>query len=339
VGILDLLVILAAIVIVGGTAALFMRGAGVGASPTLPDWATTRRPRQMVASLRSPAAESDDRNGVTPVTPVNLGKVAAPPAIAARPDLAEAVTRLRDAFDADTKALRGALTTGDERLAHLEARLERQVEMVRQHLAELKQETLARDEAMATRQQAIDTRQEAALDRLRADLLAANSERELRLAGMRQRERRLEAMADLYARLARLEAAVAAVTNPILLPGEPYAPPAEFLPDSLVWDNWKDVGDRAFAFADAFNAERISLDPSVDEALATFVVTLRGTLTQSIYPNLRANPSPSQTEALRAALTTLASDLPQARAGLTHAFRDDLAQSQRDLPAPPATHG
>ena len=37
------------------------------------------------------------------------------------------------------------------------------------------------------------------------------------------------------------------MTNPILLPGEPYAPPAEFLPEALIWENWNEVGERAFS--------------------------------------------------------------------------------------------
>jgi len=340
VGVLEGLVILIAIVIVGGTAAVLVRGAGVDRASTLPDWASTRRLRQVMTPPRAAARDADDSNGVTPISTVSLARAEmAPTPISPpspRPDLATEVTRLRDALDADAQALRTALATGDERLAHLEARLERQVEQVSQHLADLKRDTLGRDEMMATRQREVDARQEAALDRLRADLLAANSDRELRLAGMRQRERRLEAMGELYARLARLEAAVAAVTNPILLPGEPYAPPAEFLPETLVWDNWKDVGERAFAFADAFNAERISLDPAADAELAAFVVTLRGLLTQSIYPNLRPNPAPAQAEKLRSALTTFASELPQARAGLARAYRADVAQTQRDLSPPPA---
>ena len=122
--------------------------------------------------------------------------------------------------------------------------------------------------------------------------------------------------AELYVRLARLEAAVAAVTNPILLPGEPYAPPAEFLADALAWENWKDVGERAFAFADHVNTQQLYLTEPTRQEVVAFVRALRGLLTRSVYPNLRPDPSPAELQALRAALDQLAAELPRVRARL-----------------------
>ena len=96
------------------------------------------------------------------------------------------------------------------------------------------------------------------------------------------RDRRAEIISELYARLARLETALSAVTNPVLLPGEPYSPPAEFLTEALIWENWNEVGERAFALADAYSAQRVYLTEQTREELGAFVTALRVTLTRSI---------------------------------------------------------
>jgi len=256
-----------------------------------------------------------------------------PPAAADGDGLPRDLARLRDALKTDFAAagradLHDALVAQAERLVRLEERVGAESERLAAALAALATDTRALHGEADLRQRATDARQDAALDRLRADLLAALVERERSAAGAggtAAREwvgqRRAEVAADLYARLARLEAAVAAVTNPILLPGEPYAPPADFLPDALAWENWKDVGERAFAFADAYSAHRLFLDQGAQEDLAAFVTTLRGLLTQAIYPNLRPDPTPAQAAALRDALVTLAAAIPRVRTLLEAACR------------------
>ncbi|MFN8592649.1 MAG: hypothetical protein U0031_14420 [Thermomicrobiales bacterium] len=133
--------------------------------------------------------------------------------------------------------------------------------------------------------------------------------------------RRLDVGADLYLRLARLEAAIAAVTNPMLLPGEPYVPPREFLPESLIWENWSDVGERAFALADGLSVNRLVLSAECRETLGTFVTTLRTRLTQEVYPNLQPEPTVAQQQALRAVLEQVARDLPFARTALEREYQ------------------
>ncbi|MBA3415590.1 MAG: hypothetical protein H0U10_10240, partial [Chloroflexia bacterium] len=106
-----------------------------------------------------------------------------------------------------------------------------------------------------------------------------------------------------------------------LLPGEAYAPPVEFLPEALAWENWKDVGERAFSLADAFSAQRLCLSDLARQELAAFITTLRGALTRAVYPNLVPDPTPEQLDALRSALGSLAAELPRVRRTLEAEFR------------------
>jgi hypothetical protein len=163
-----------------------------------------------------------------------------------------------------------------------------------------------------------EARRDAALDRLRADILAAA------VSGASDRRsetryRHVEVSADLYARLARLEAALAAVTNPVLLPGELYLPPGEFLPEALVWENWNEVGERAFAFADAYSAHRLHLSEETRAEIGLFVTALRTRLTGSVYPNLQG--SNAQQSVLRGALEEIATEMPRVRATLEREYR------------------
>jgi hypothetical protein len=135
--------------------------------------------------------------------------------------------------------------------------------------------------------------------------------------------RRADALADLYTKLAKLEATLLAVVNPLLLPGEPFTLPSELPQEALRWENWKDVGDSAFAFASSFNQERIYLDDAMCRALSAFVASLRERLTTAIYPNLKSKLSPTGQDALRASLEHLSVSIPT--------MRDQLERSYRDL--------
>lgn len=200
--------------------------------------------------------------------------------------------------------LRSALSEQGERL---ERRTDERTEEIARRYEKLARET--------------QSRQDAHLDRLRTDLTSAIAVGAGRRATDRMDERASDVLAELYARLARLEAALAAVTHPMLLPGEPYRPPPELLPESLVWDNWKDVGERSFALADHFNAHRLTLPASLAGEIATFITTLRGELTGAIYPNLQPDPSAAERHTLQEALGHLATDLPRVRDRLETAYR------------------
>jgi hypothetical protein len=210
------------------------------------------------------------------------------------------------------------------RLDRFEERLDQIARAVDQHAAEIAHELRRARSDRAQQSEADDARRDVALERLRADLLATLT----RLAtdgSSRPGSRRPDVSADLYARLARLEATLAAVTNPILLPGEEYSPPAEFLPEALVWENWNEVGERAFSLADAYSAQRLHLSEETRREIEVFVTTLRTLLTRSVYPNLHLEPDATQQAALRSALEEIAGEFPKLRQRLEREYREGLS--------------
>ncbi len=208
-----------------------------------------------------------------------------------------------------------------ERLDHVEG----QLTSLQQELRDQRDAILRIGVELKLAGEAETARRDMAIERLRGDVLAMIGQmgEERRNAG---RDRRAEIISELYARLARLETALSAVTNPVLLPGEPYTPPAEFLTEALIWENWNEVGERAFALADAYSAQRVYLSEQTREELGAFVTALRVTLTRSIYPNLHADADASQQALIRAALEQVALELPRARLALDteyHAATED----------------
>ena len=211
--------------------------------------------------------------------------------------------------------------TLEARLDRFEAQLDAIGRAVDRQAAEIGQELRRVRSEVSDRTVADETRREAALERLRADLLAAVS-RAASEGSSRTGTRRPDVSAELYARLARLEAALAAVTNPILLPGEAYAPPTELLPEALVWENWNEVGERAFSLADAYSAQRLHLSDETRGEVDEFVTRLRTLLTRSVYPNLQPEPDAAQQAALRVALEEIAAELPRVRQKLEWEYRE-----------------
>ena len=209
----------------------------------------------------------------------------------------------------------------DQRLDRLEARVDRLERELVQRLdilsSSLREQRRDESDRFA-RLESLLGRQDESLRRAIADDIAARAPR---LDSPRLAERRAEAVADLYGRLARFEAALAQASTPVLLPGEAYAPPAEITEDVMVWDNWKDVGDRAFALADAVNAQRLQLSSATGAELTAFITLLRGQLTRSIYPNVGEAVTAEQRDALRAALVVLAVELPKVRRALDTEYR------------------
>jgi hypothetical protein len=135
------------------------------------------------------------------------------------------------------------------------------------------------------------------------------------------RARQADAVFDLYQRLAKMEATVVAVANPVLLPSERLTVPDELAPENLGWEQWKEVGDAAFAFADSFNRNRLVFDDSTCRELSTFVTGVREKLTDNIYPNLR-QPTEDQRQLLRQALEQLGADISTARDRLEQLYRE-----------------
>ena len=210
------------------------------------------------------------------------------------------------------------------RLDRFEERLEQIARAVDRNAAEIGQELRRARSDRAHQAETKDARRDAALERLRADLLATLT-RGVAEGSSRPGSRRPDVSADLYARLARLEAALAAVTNPILLPGEAYSPPTEFLPEALVWENWNEVGERAFSLAEAYSSQRLHLSEETRGDFELFVTTLRTLLTRSVYPNLQLEPDAAQQAALRSALEEISGEIPKVRQRLEREYREGHA--------------
>ena len=147
--------------------------------------------------------------------------------------------------------------------------------------------------------------------------------------------RRDEAYADLYGHLARIEASLATVINPMLLPGEPLQVPDEFVPETLEWDNWDDVGEHAYAFGMAFNQNRLVLEPKLAGDIEQFLATLRQALTGKVYPTVRRpEPTRSQLALMRTGLEAIVEALAPVRRQLEAAWtamdRPTLADDEDD---------
>ena len=137
-------------------------------------------------------------------------------------------------------------------------------------------------------------------------------------------ERRGEALATLYGSLARVEASLAAVVKPMLLPGESLALPADLPQEAYAWANWGDVGERAFAFGNVFNENRLVLESTTADEIAAFIATLRSGLTGSVYPAVRGSkPSAEQIVQMRSGLEAIIQALPIIRRQLEEAYRDE----------------
>lgn len=136
-------------------------------------------------------------------------------------------------------------------------------------------------------------------------------------------ERRGESLADVYGNLAKVEVALAAVVNPMLLPGETLVLPTEFTQEALQWNAWGEVGERAFAFGNAFNQSRYVLDEDLAIQIETFIMTLRQGLTRDVFPAVRdGNPTEPQMVQMRAGLAAIIAELPSVRRTIEVSYRE-----------------
>ncbi|HEU0116310.1 MAG TPA: hypothetical protein VFQ80_16595 [Thermomicrobiales bacterium] len=300
--VLGWLILALALIAIGGGLLLYSRGAF--------GYSVSMRPLRMRAAVLDPI-DAEPSSAEPAKSPA--GDPRAPIPLATRPQLESLPDPWRDEMRRAIAAQETWLARLDAQVADLSRRFDRRID-------ELIDDIRVERTAAGQRQAAIDARQEAALERLRADMLARLAQGAARPDG-RIQERRAEVTAELYAALARLEAAFAAVTNPALLPGEAYAPPEMLQADALVWDNWKDVGERAFVLADAYSAQRLFLSAPTRQQVDRFVSSLRAALTGSIYANLQAPPTTVQARDVRTALEELAAAFPEIRAGLEWEFR------------------
>jgi hypothetical protein len=200
---------------------------------------------------------------------------------------------------------------------------ESQIVRLRERYAEVDgQTTQALEQALRD----LRSHHDAELSRLREGVgaaIAAIAARQRKADDSGVAMRRAVAIGELYRRLTKLETTFVSVTNPVLLPGEPFAMPSELPAECLRWEHWKEVGDGTFAFAEAFAQHRLDLDDATCRDLTGFIGDVRSLLTRSIYPNLQAAASNPETRAkLRKALEQLGAEIPRAREGLERAYRE-----------------
>ncbi len=301
------IVLLVVLGIFGGVGYLFVRETGttdVREQARL--WLRAAGPKPVQRSPVPTAPASVPRpNGSPPAVATEE-----PPLLGERPEAAvrddEAIRRLREELHGELRGALGRTGALDARLVRLE-------------------------DDLRTRQTRLDEQ-----SRVLADLMAAGERQGQDLGALRQEveglrralpalgpfgQRRGEALTELYALLAGVEAALGSVINPVLLPGEPLHVPDELFPETLAWESWKDVGDRAYAFGDAFSQNRIVLDSETAAAIEHFVSTLRQALTGAVYPSVKDDyPTPQQLAGIRAALQEIIAALPSVRERLETSY-------------------
>lgn len=164
--------------------------------------------------------------------------------------------------------------------------------------------------------QSVEERTQKHISRMQDDLHAA------RVADSPFGQRRADALAELYANLAHVETALSNVVNPMLLPGEPLRVPDELFEDTLDWENWDDVGERAYSLGDVFNRDRIVLEPELAEQIERFLSTFRQALTEKVSPVVQ-NPSRTsiQINQMKAGLTMIVTALPPLRRQIEAHYR------------------
>ncbi len=152
--------------------------------------------------------------------------------------------------------------------------------------------------------------------------------------------RRADILGELYDRLARVEFSIVSLTNPILLPGESFRVPTDLAPELLRWDNWREVGETAFALGEYFNQHRIHLDRTTARAVEACIATVRSTLTQDIYPSLSEQPDADQDRRIRESLAAL-TIIPRLRRYLEAEYRTftGIAEPDEIDPVPPSPGG
>lgn len=122
--------------------------------------------------------------------------------------------------------------------------------------------------------------------------------------------RRNDAISDLYQKLAQLDVAIGAVVNPMLLPGEQVSVPETLYDDTLIWDNWGDVADRAYAFGESFSQSRYLLDQELADRVEMFIATFRTNLTTTVYPVVQdEHRSTHQRQQMRAGIVAVVEEI------------------------------
>lgn len=272
-----ILVLIVLFVLLGGAAWFFTREAGPGSGMT---WLTGNRQfRSMFPSARTESPFSSHQPSQTSVM----------------------------VEDSQLHQLASELRGEIERAATLNQELVARMASLETDFGQTKQLPAFLDERVKSAEQ--DTRDRIA--KLRRDL---NSSRK---SDSPYSVRKNEAIGDLYQKLAQIDVALGAVVNPMLLPGEPISVPDSLYEDTLIWDNWGDVADRAYAFGESFSQSRFLLDADIANRIEMFISNFRTGLTTTVYPVVQNDQRTSQ-------------QLQQMRTGIV-AVVDDITPLRREF--------
>jgi hypothetical protein len=304
--IIVILVLVVLLVLFGGAGYFFVRETGWDNARL---WLTA--PRQL-RGIITPADDDTTRDARTS-TPERQQRPDLRPAELGRMPLAldeSALRSLREELQGELTRAAGITRDFDARLTRLEADLSTSL-----HLP---------DEIGRTVQD-VEVRTRRRLTKLRSEV------RTTRMVESSFGQRRSEALADLYRKLAQVESTLAAVVNPMLLPGEPLNVPEELYDDTLEWSNWSDVGERAFSFGQVFNQSRFLLEPQLADQIERFIATFRQALTGTVYPVVQnEGRTKAQIAQMRHGLGTIIEALPPVRREIEAAYRATSLASMRD---------
>ncbi len=300
-------VLIVLIAVFGSVTYFYMKEAGEGGGRL---WLTgSQRVRQTMRSMGGIANRSPNAPFAEPDDVAMVSTADGPKQIAAR-DAAlglddEAIRQLKEEFQSELRVAAGRSREFDARLTKIEA-----------HTADAPQIS----NQVAKEIAGVKEHHQTEIDRLQVTLESVKQR-----AGV-YGERRGRALSELYGGLARVESAIAAVVNPMLLPGEPLVIPAELPAEAMVWNTWGDVGERAYALGNVFNEHRLVLDAATGDEIERFIARLRQALTVSVYPNVRvAKPSASQIAQMRSGVEEIVAELPNVRRHIENAYRDEPA--------------
>lgn len=297
-----ILVLIALLALLGGSALFYGREAGPDASKL---WLTgTRNLRNMMSPAQSALMRDVGTNSNPDTDTVPIRQTPSAELEARQQALLIDDNRLRELAE----ELRGELTRAAGLTREFDARLNR----MEQELASTKEIPATIDQKVSE----VNNRHKQHFSSLRVAIQSS------RLADSPHGQRRAEAISEVYMRLANVDAALSAVINPMLLPGEPLLVPDALYDDTLEWENWEDVGDRAFAFGETFNQNRFLLEPELAADIERFVALFREALTGTVYPVVQ-NPHRTQQhrQAMRQGLVTISDAIPPLRRELEDAWR------------------
>lgn len=272
-----IIVLILLFVLLGGAAWFFGREAGAG------NGAAFITGTRQFAAMFQPIADRGSNGAPVPPEPAVMVEDDRLHELAAelREELTRAVTVSRD-FSTRLNALENEILSTRQLPEAVDARVQEARSESRESVEQARTE--ARDR----------------INRLRRDL------NQSRKADSPYSVRRNEAISDLYQKLAQIDVALGTVINPMLLPGEPVSVPDTLYDDTMEWENWEDVGDRAYAFGESFSQNRFLLEPALAGQVQTFIAAFREALTGTVYPVVQnPNRTLQQRSAMRAGLVAV----------------------------------